>query len=325
MTYAPKLNPVAPPPLSLTKDGDWRDFVKRYMHDQSHFRDALRLWTINTKESLEALDADIDTLTAALAALPSFPLSIPNGGTGQTTAITAFDALNPTSAKGDLVAHDGTTSTRLAVGTNYYPLIADSAATNGFKWATTQPTLVVHQIPLYARPLFNATATADPAVPTLAATDTTLDTAGSATGHRAGKNFVNSSITWLGWSFVVPEDLDTTQAIDVKISAVLLADAAGDDVAEWTCHYRATAAREAYASAGASGSVNGTGVLTSHVNGDMAQFTITAAIPANTLTAYDTVHGVIERDARSTNADDTYANTLVVVGVMFQGKRKLWS
>ncbi len=62
-------------------------------------------------------------------------LPIANGGTGQTSASTAFDALSPLTTKGDLVAYS-TTNARLPVGTNAQVLTADSTQTLGVKWAT---------------------------------------------------------------------------------------------------------------------------------------------------------------------------------------------
>lgn len=62
-------------------------------------------------------------------------LPIANGGTGQTTQTAAFDALAPTTTKGDLIVNDGSDNVRLAVGTNSYVLTADSAQASGVKWA----------------------------------------------------------------------------------------------------------------------------------------------------------------------------------------------
>lgn len=39
--------------------------------------------------------------------------------------------------KGDLLVHNGTKEIRLAVGTNDYVLTADSAQTEGVKWAVS--------------------------------------------------------------------------------------------------------------------------------------------------------------------------------------------
>lgn len=63
-------------------------------------------------------------------------LPIANGGTGQTTAVAAFDALAPTTTKGDLIVHNGTDNIRVAVGaTNGHVLTVDSAEASGVKWA----------------------------------------------------------------------------------------------------------------------------------------------------------------------------------------------
>jgi len=63
-------------------------------------------------------------------------VSIAKGGTGQTTAIAAFDALSPLTTKGDLLTHDTTNNIRVAVGTNGQVLIADSTQVGGVKWGT---------------------------------------------------------------------------------------------------------------------------------------------------------------------------------------------
>jgi len=62
-------------------------------------------------------------------------LPIANGGTGQTTQTTAFDALSPATTKGDLIVHNGTNDVRLPVGTNDFVLTADSTQASGVKWA----------------------------------------------------------------------------------------------------------------------------------------------------------------------------------------------
>lgn len=61
-------------------------------------------------------------------------LDIDNGGTGNTLASAAFDALAPSTAKGDLIVYDGVDNVRLAVGTNGLYLKADSTTATGLKW-----------------------------------------------------------------------------------------------------------------------------------------------------------------------------------------------
>lgn len=65
-------------------------------------------------------------------------LGLGNGGTGQTTKTTAFDALSPTTTKGDLIANNGTNNVRLPVGgTNGFVLQVDNSQATGMKWAAT--------------------------------------------------------------------------------------------------------------------------------------------------------------------------------------------
>lgn len=72
----------------------------------------------------------------ATAASITGTLGIANGGTGQTTATAAFDALAPTTTKGDIIVSDGADNVRLAVGTtNGHVLTVDNTTATGLKWA----------------------------------------------------------------------------------------------------------------------------------------------------------------------------------------------
>lgn len=78
----------------------------------------------------QAADADLTTLAGA-----GLPVPIAQGGTGQATQTAAMDALSPTTTKGDLLVDNGTNVVRVAAGTNGHQLCADSAQTEGVRWA----------------------------------------------------------------------------------------------------------------------------------------------------------------------------------------------
>lgn len=63
-------------------------------------------------------------------------LPINRGGTGQTTQTAGFDALSPTTTKGDIIADDGTNAVRVAVGADGLILKADSTASAGVSWGS---------------------------------------------------------------------------------------------------------------------------------------------------------------------------------------------
>jgi hypothetical protein len=86
-------------------------------------------------------------------------VAIANGGTGQTTANPAFNALAPTTTKGDLIVNNGTANVRQAVGTDAYVLTADSTTASGVKWAAATGGLTIS----------NDTTTATNLYPTFAA------------------------------------------------------------------------------------------------------------------------------------------------------------
>lgn len=76
--------------------------------------------------------------TVSLTAGVNGTLPLANGGTGQTTASAAFNALSPVTSTGDLIIGNGTNSaTRLGIGTNGYVLTSNgttaswAAATGG--------------------------------------------------------------------------------------------------------------------------------------------------------------------------------------------------
>jgi hypothetical protein len=90
--------------------------------------------------------ADIPTLnqnTSGTASNVTGTVAIANGGTGQTTAVTAFDALAPTTTKGDLIVRTSSSNIRVAVGADTYALVADSSTASGVKWAAAGASLTI--------------------------------------------------------------------------------------------------------------------------------------------------------------------------------------
>lgn len=80
--------------------------------------------------------ADIPTLnqnTTGTASNVTGTVAIANGGTGQTTASAAFNALSPVTTTGDLIIGNGTNSaTRLPIGANTYVLTSNGTTAS---WA----------------------------------------------------------------------------------------------------------------------------------------------------------------------------------------------
>lgn len=60
---------------------------------------------------------------------------INQGGTGQTTALAAFNALSPLTTKGDILTRDGTNNIRVPVGSDGLFLMADSSQSSGLAWS----------------------------------------------------------------------------------------------------------------------------------------------------------------------------------------------
>ncbi len=81
-------------------------------------------------QNSNAILDDTGLLTLAVA------LPISSGGTGQNNKTDAFDALSPTTTKGDLIVYNGTDNIRLPVGSNNFVLTADSTQASGVKWAS---------------------------------------------------------------------------------------------------------------------------------------------------------------------------------------------
>lgn len=97
-----------------------------------------------TFRALVAADIPTISLTSGVSGI----LPIANGGTGQSTQTTAFNALSPITTKADLISSNGTNNVRLAVGTDGFVLTADSAQATGLKWSAVSGTGTVTSVAL---------------------------------------------------------------------------------------------------------------------------------------------------------------------------------
>ena len=84
-------------------------------------------------------------------------LAITAGGTGQADKTSAFDALAPTTNKGDLIVNTGTDNVRLPVGIDTQVLIADSTQSYGVKWGTITGVGTVTSVGISAPAIFTVT------------------------------------------------------------------------------------------------------------------------------------------------------------------------
>lgn len=83
---------------------------------------------------LKAASGVVSASAVSLATEVTGTLPIGNGGTGQTSALAAFNALSPLTTKGDLLTRDVSNNVRLPVGTDGFVLSANSATATGLEW-----------------------------------------------------------------------------------------------------------------------------------------------------------------------------------------------
>lgn len=77
-----------------------------------------------------------NTLTVRAANDITGQVPIATGGTGQSSKTEGFDALAPTTTKGDVIVSNGSDNIRVAVGSDAQVLTADSAQASGVRWST---------------------------------------------------------------------------------------------------------------------------------------------------------------------------------------------
>ncbi|MEK2646274.1 tail fiber domain-containing protein [Bdellovibrio sp. BCCA] len=158
-------------------------------------------------------------------------LPIANGGTGQTTAIAAFNGLSPSTTKGDLIVHDGTNDIRLPVGTNGQVLSANSAQASGLQWITPTNGTVTNVTG--TAPIVVATGSTTPAI---SINDATTSTKG-AVQVGAGIAVTSGTISADPANFpsTVPVNKGGTGATSLTANRLLASNGTGSAVTTFNC------------------------------------------------------------------------------------------
>jgi len=136
-------------------------------------------------------------------------------------------------------------------------------------------------------------------------------------GHSVAANWGGSSKEGFAWSFIVPSDLDTSQAVTAKLYFRLSGTPGTRHSVDCGLEARAVADNEVSISGGTSFSVTTTKEVQDegYSSGDLVITSLGDAFGASTLDAGDYVKGVVYRDGTT----DSYTGTCQFVGVLFEG------
>jgi hypothetical protein len=144
----------------------------------------------------------------------------------------------------------------------------------------------------------------------------------------------NAAMAYYGWAdtqkrgnliqFMVPKDLDTTQAITIELVAELSGSISSGNTIVISGDFRAVADNEAAETGGVTNAVKVAKNIESsgYASLDLLRMDLGTMFAANTLDPGDFVHGVVYRDTGS-DAADTYTGTVRAIGVVVRGKRRL--
>ena len=159
---------------------------------------------------------------------------------------------------------------------------------------------------------------------TLGATDASVANATDEDGITMGRTASDGNITYLAFQFACPTELDTAQAMDATVYCRIAG--AGSNQIEFKCRARAVNRDEGMLAGGTYRESSGTQSLTSYASDDLATVAISNVFTAGELDSQNSqlIKGSIIRDATAANGSDTYANTVIILGVRFSGYRKKW-
>ncbi|WP_374028666.1 tail fiber domain-containing protein [Bdellovibrio bacteriovorus] len=158
-------------------------------------------------------------------------LPITNGGTGANTAVTAFNALSPITAKGALITNDGTNDVSLAVGTNGQVLSADSTQAGGLKWIT--PTTGTVTSVTGTLPIVVATGTSTPVISVNDATTSAKGVVQVGSGIAVSSGTISADPA--NFPSAVPVTKGGTGATSMTANRLVASDGTGSSYTPFTC------------------------------------------------------------------------------------------
>ena len=216
---------------------------------------------------------------------------------------------------------------RSQLGTNFLtPVSSTDAATKGY--VDSQFTALVTNLEITCwfdtAPVFGSTASASPAVPTLAVTAATSPfNSTDPDSALVAKTMSDGNLSWLYFRASVPAELDTTAIVTIEVVYLLGKAGTGSEGVEFRAAARGAADTEAALDEGANSSgPSSIKNVSAYANATIVNHAIGTLYAANTLVAGDLIHGTIARDARTGNANDTFASSVSVICVRLKGTRR---